>query len=240
MLALLRDPADLDLFLDVLEHDNHPSCIFAAAIGLALGGHIASLPRIVARLYNPATPNRDQLLLVLAAYGPGRAPDFVGFLPSPDLPDAAAGVLADILGSWNHAPAKNALELRLASASDGDLKSHLIAALEIVGDRSTCGVLRPYLQDPDFRVRLKTINALEHLGGLEFLPEARALMDDPTPWVRRNAAEVLLRMGDEGRRILEAMAVSSNDEQRPVAKLALAEDRFGRIRGGFRHAQLPA
>lgn len=236
-LALLRDRADLDLFRNALEKDPHRSCVFAGAFGLARGGEAADLPLIVRRLYNPAAPNRDELLLILSACGATQAPGLLGFLRSPDLPEPAAGVLADVLGIWKYAPACAVLEERLSSARDGDFKCHLIEALEKVGARSTCDRLRPYLQDPDFRVRLKAVNALERLGGAEFLGDARATLADPSHWVRRNAAEALLRMGGDGRQVLQEVARSTDDGPRRAAKLALAENQFKRIRWRFRYAE---
>jgi len=236
-LALLRDPADLDLFRDAIERDPRRPCVFAAAFGLARLGEAADLPRIVHRLYNPAAPNRDELLMVLSTFGPAQAPGLLEFLRTADLPESPAGVLADLLGIWKYAPAGEALEERLAQARGGELKIHLIEALEKIGTRATCERLRPFLQDPDFRVRLKAVNALERLGGADFLDDARALLADPVHWVRRNAAEAILRMGDVGRQILKEAAQSADDGPRRAAKMVLAENQFKRIRWRFRYAE---
>jgi HEAT repeat protein len=83
----------------------------------------------------------------------------------------------------------------LSTAPDG-AKTAVMARLELLGCRDALPALRPFLRDRNPMLRLSAAVAGAHLGGPEFHPELRPLLDDPLLFVRTGVAGALCRNGD--------------------------------------------
>ncbi len=235
-LSYLRNSRDIELFRSILETDRFKHAIFAAALGLGLCGDTESLEAVLRKLYVETPSNRDMVLSTLLAYGNKGADAMNKVLASAELVPAVQGVIVDFLGTLKHRPALPTILKLLKHATDKEAAIHFMEALEKIGSEKDCEVLLPYLKDSDFRMRLKAINALERLAGSRYLDEAEQLMNDESPWVTRNAAEAISRMGPDGLARLKALAHDRNERKRLAAKMVIAEREFGRIRWRYRYA----
>jgi HEAT repeat protein len=235
-LACLRDETNVPLFRATLKNEKFDYAILAATAGLAWVADVDSLELILDKVYVDDPPNRDVILKVLVAYGEDACEAATRLLGKGDLPTAVEGAMADFLGNIHYAEAASVIEERLAATDDTNSEIHFLEALENLGSESTCAVIEPYLKSDDFRLRLKAINALERLGGDKYLAKAEETTRDESPWVARNGAEAMSRMGKKGEKKLNALSRSENRIQRQAAKLVLAELEYKRMRWRFRYA----
>lgn len=235
VLAALGDSSDIILFRDTLARSRFRPEIFAAAVGLINHGITESLGDILDKLYDPQKPNRDQILALIGYFGPIAAEPIIQYIRNRDVPPVLKATLIDFLGVQKARMARPLLEETLKQAPGSLISLHIIEALEKLGTRDSCGVILPYLKDPDFRVRLKAVNALERLAGSEYIASAEALLSDPDLFVQRNAAEAISRMGAPGISRLRELSNSDNKQISIVSKLILTEREYDKIRWRFRY-----
>lgn len=235
LLAVISDASDTALFRRILEESRFKPEILAAAIGLANSDEHAGIRLFMGKLYDEKHPNRDEVLSVLYQYYHGSVEECAELIGDKTLPLQLRATLVDFIGVAKHRPARAVLEGMLGPACERDMVLHVIEALEKVGAESSCELILPYLDDQEFRVRLKAVNALERLAGSRYMAEAERLLSDPDVFVRRNAAEAVSRMGPEGIARLESYSRAGDSMIARVAKMILAEKKYDKIRWRFRY-----
>ena len=95
-----------------------------------------------------------------------------------------------------------------------------IQAAKTMGEAGLSGAadaLRDALQDPAWQVRTQAARALGELESEEAADDLRRSLSDPSWWVRLRATLALRRLGEPGRRILEAV---DPDDDRYAADMA--------------------
>lgn len=237
LLASLRGKEHIPLLRKVLAEARFSRTRFCAALGLALAGDTDSIPAILQRIYVANPPNREMILTALLPFGAAAAPKILEVVEKTTIPANELSAVLDIFGAFRYKPARSLLEKLLKSNPSSDIAIHAIDAIEHIGDASTCDIIMPFASAPDFRVRLKAVNSLERLAGKAHLGKAEAMLSDVNWWVRRNAAEALSRMGEEGNASLKAKAAGGDEHEKAVAKLVLAENKFHRMVRRYRYAE---
>jgi len=82
-----------------------------------------------------------------------------------ELSDAVISVLLNLLGLYRHREAAATVEELMRERPSREILIHGIETLSFIGDSSTAERLLPYLEHEVFVVRLKTLHALQRLGG---------------------------------------------------------------------------
>jgi HEAT repeat protein len=97
------------------------------------------------------------------------------------------------------------LTAMLADSANATFRHGIITALGEVGDPAAAPAIRPYLDDPDERTRIRAVAALAALDDEAALPDLVARFADPALTVRNAAAVGLERFGAEA---VEPLAAS--------------------------------
>ena len=237
-LANLADPDDIPIFQDMLENEGFLVGIYSAAIGLANCGHTESIPRVIQRGLSKHPPNNDMLLAVLMKFGPRGCPVALEFLFQSEYAPVISCLILDYIGHVGQPEVADDLRHLLRSDQNSDVRAHTIDALSQLGSATMVKDLVPFLTDPDYRVRIKAVNAVEHLGGEEYAGHIAEALEDTNPWVRRSAAEALTRLGETGNRRLRVYPDSGPAGE--TVKTVLAQHNYQRLRMRYRHARLAA
>lgn len=237
-LANLADPQDIPTFRDVLENDTFQVCIYSAAIGLANCGHTESIPLVIKRGLSMHPPNNDMLLAVLMKFGPDGCTEALNMLTHSEFAPIISCVILDYVGHVGNAEVAGKLLELLRSHQNSDVRAHTIDAISHLGTKAMAAEVLPFMRDLDYRVRIKAVNGLEHLGGTDYLEQIAECLEDTNPWVRRSAAEALARLGEEGTECLRTYVEAG--PARGTVKTVLAEQEYQRLRMRYRHARTAA
>ncbi len=235
ILAEVGTEEDIKLFRHTLDHSHFKPELIAAVVGLAKDDVTDQLKTAITKIYDDKNPNRDEILAILAYYSEGAVDHCLEMINIEETPLILKATLIDFVGVKKAKASAPILEELLARTDNGELDLHLIEALEKVGTEKSCAVILPFLNAPDFRVRLKAVNALERLSKDKYLNEAEALLADKNLFVRRNAAEAISRMGHSGMEKLKALMSSENKDISIITKMVVAEKQFNKIRWRFRY-----
>jgi hypothetical protein len=235
ILAEVGTEEDIALFRHTLEHSHFKPELIAAVAGLAKDDVIDQVKTAVIKIYDDKNPNRDEILAILAYYSDGAIDHCLEMISDEETPLILKATLIDFVGVKKAKTAAPLLEELLARTDNSELDLHLIEALEKVGTEKSCAVILPFLTAPDFRVRLKAVNALERLAKDKYLNEAEVLLSDENLFVRRNAAEAMSRMGHNGMEKLKTLISSENNDISIITKMVIAEKKYDKIRWRFRY-----
>lgn len=234
-LTYLRNPSDILLLQKILENETFYPSVYTAGLGLALCKNTESFSRILHILCARKTDNRDDILVILTAFGEGICPSIVEHLVS--FRDSTQTVLIDFLRLYGYRPAQKLLEELVVASPSLEARIHAIEALGVLGNQDSLLLLQPFLMNEDFRIRLKTVVALAKIGGKKFLPQLLLMLEDPEWWVRRNAAEAFYGLGEDGIKELKKIGSEATSERGRMARMVIDELKFGRIRWRYRFAE---
>lgn len=163
----------------------------------AVGAHTDEL---VMRLRSPDSGEREAAAMLLSLAGTraeGAVPALIQALEDgePRVRAFAALALAKIAPSSE--PVRAALHLRLATDSEGIVRSSAAASLGEIANAGSVLVLTKALSDPDSRTRLESVRALAAIdpsATRRAAPDVKRRTKDSDPQVRAEAVALLKRL----------------------------------------------
>lgn len=222
-LAHFDDERSLAAVRDALD-DPSPDVRLTAALSLAGVGAAPPAKELVSRL---AIGTREHSLLtvsLLREIGRQKPEEVKALVLDPEIAPAAKAAAIEALsasGDYSLVP----IIAELAQAADPEseeLPRYLRALGDFAHPAGAPAVLRG-LGLPSPRVRALAAEAAGRIGVREAIGQLGFLLDDPDWTVRLNAGEALLRIGEEGRELLVAVAEGGSEVARRTAGLLLAE-----------------
>lgn len=212
--------------LEMALRDPQPIVRLAAARGLGRTGHEGHLRPLLEAAQKGRT-SRLQIAQVLIELGGPALPALRALIM--ELPDddehgvvraTALEVLA-LTGDVAAAPyIRYALEAQALEVRAAAFRSARLLNLNLTPDE-----LRWGLKDAHADVRAVAAQTTGALREPALMPELKALLADPSWWVRTNAARALYGLGPEGAAALVAVLESSDDRfARDIARRTLTED----------------
>lgn len=233
-LSYLRNSANIPLFRESMLNAETVNQQFAAALGLALCRDFNYLETIVHCLYHPADPNRDQILAVFEAYGPDACKYVCTALNKDEFTETIQTVFMDFLRVERYTAAEQDIIRLLDRCGNGEVRISAIETLGIIGAAASIPVVRKYLKDEHFVVRLKALVAAGKLDGEKMTETLVFALDDADWWVRRNAAETLYHVGTAGVETLTRIAREETSRRSTTARMVLAEEIMDKQRLRYR------
>jgi len=112
--------------------------------------------------------------------------------------------------------------LRLAEHPDPVVRARAAHALGRTAGPESARVLQRLALDQAWQVRLQAVRSLGQTGARSGLGVLGAALRDEEHWVRLRAGCALMRLGEEGRALLERSAAGDDEEARSVARLLLS------------------
>jgi hypothetical protein len=156
---------------------------------------------------SPPAPRADQLLRLAEAQETGNAAYLIAALTEP----ALRGRATQALGALRSLEAVPAL-LRLLDARDPSVRVEAARTLGAIGEPSTVAPLIEVAErDEEIPVRTWAVGAVGQIAGPTAMSGLRGLLTDPSPSVRRAAAQALADHGDV--RGLQAIAAIRRRER---------------------------
>jgi len=148
---------------------------------------------------------RERLLRVLEAFGPGLLPWLEEHLGPPELEPGPWILFALLCGSHRHRESAPRL-LELLAIDQVDLQASALKGLAALTDPLTYPRVEPFAQHPAWPIRAQAAKALGLIGGPDAIPTLIGLTSDPVYEVRRNAAQGLADLGHAGTSALTWLA----------------------------------
>ena len=100
----------------------------------------------------------------------------------------------------------------------------LVAALHLASSLHLLPAVRPYMDHPDWRVRVEAARFLSRFGDEQDIASLERLLKDAQWWVRYQAAQALVQMPFYGRQALQALCTTTVDAlARDMLRHVLAE-----------------
>ena len=212
---LLKAIANLSLFGDrqvagrlfaVLE-DRRPALRLAAAQALADMGAEFSLPDLVSRLEIGTVVTSRSLRGLFERLAQDRVADLIKMAGT--APDEQVLLLVVYGLGRSHDYQVLPTLLALMDSEFGEVRAEVLRALAVLGHPSALPAVENGLGDPAWEVRLHAALCAGRVGLGELVPRLGNLLEDGEWWVRYRAAQALLRLGQEGKSVLEAAARQS-------------------------------
>lgn len=123
---------------------------------------------------------------------------------------------------------KDRLVALLATEGHAFVKASIVSSLRYLLTTAEAGILSPFLNDPDSRVRSNTIEALEALKAEEAIPLLFPSLEDPDNRIRAVAAKALASFGEEKVfAVMKKMLTSDEDWMKGSAIYALSHIQAG-------------
>lgn len=231
-LSYLRDAKHLSLFQQIIDEDTFPQSLFAAGLGLALVGEPSSVAKVVEKLWAVTERHQEALLVILNAYGESIAPSALDALRSDAIENDEKVVIISFLAAIRYRDVLETATKMLRTESDADVLSSCLYAHRVMRSTAALPVIRPFLKDQRFEVRIEAVHALANTGGNAVIPEFIDKLRDQNWWVQRAAGEALAAMGKEGQASLAEIAEREDDPGAVAARSILADLRFNRLPAG--------
>lgn len=93
--------------------------------------------------------------------------------------------------------------IRDLASSDLELKLSTMPIIAAANPTAATLILMPLLDDPNWLIRNAAIKSIGHLKQIDIIAPVTKALQDPSSWVRENAAKILSNLGEEGNAILE-------------------------------------
>jgi hypothetical protein len=106
-------------------------------------------------------------------------------------------------------------------SSDMELKLSTMPVIAVTNPTAALPILLPLLDDPNWLIRNAAIKSIGHLNKADILVPITKLLQDPSSWVRENAAKILSNLGTEGNTILETYSDAHKQSKFKEAKYFL-------------------
>jgi HEAT repeat protein len=205
-------------FLD----DPSPFVAMEAAQALAMYGAREDARKLVGHLDRFQDWNREHLVSLLRGLGARVGPELRAMVDeSEPVPSPTRAVAVEALRAFHDLESVDLTPHVLSTESDPDILTATLRLVAELGQPAHLEAVRPHLASPHFAVRAAAFQALGALGGRDDLAQLRAGVDDPSPWVARQAARGLRSCG--GRETLRAL-VEAGHARATLAAEVLAEE----------------
>lgn len=222
-LAHFDDERSLAAVHDALD-DPSPNVRLTAALSLAGIGTAPPAKELVTRL---AIGTREHSLLavsLLREIGRRKPEEVKALVLDPEItPAAKAAAIEALSASGDYSLVPTITELALHAEPDSEELPRYLRALGDFAHPAGAPAVRRGLDLPSARVRAMAAEAAGRIGIREAIGQLGTLLDDSDWAVRLNAGEALIRIGEEGRELLVALAETGPDVARRTAGLLLAE-----------------
>lgn len=188
-----------------LLNDPIPYVTHLAAQALAQAGDLHFARPVLDWVLREEQYQRERLLRVLEAFGPGLLPWLEDHLAPPDEEPEPWILYALLARAHRHRDAEPRL-LDLLDTDSVDVQASALKALAALADPLTYPRVEPLAQHEAWPIRAQAAKALGLIGGPEAIPSLIALTSDPVYEVRRNAAQGLADLGHAGTSALTWLA----------------------------------
>ncbi len=170
---------------------------FAAAGSLArLGCHDAVSP-ILHALDLPGEVSQRRVTEVIAGMGKAGLDPLIGVLESHSATAGSISITCRAAGMLRDRKAIPPL-LILLHHQDQEVRLNAVRALSSIGDPSVAKAISMLADDPSWEVRSIVISSLGRLRASDHTEILLEALSDPEWWVRQNAAQALLELGEKG------------------------------------------
>lgn len=230
VLSYFRDSKNLPLFRKIQAEEPFYQSVFAASLGVALCKDPSTFRTIGSRLWDISGRNREALMVVFSVQGYAMSPVVHDILCEEELEDEAKILITKFLGEMGYREATATIAEMLLTETSPHVLASCLYALRYIGDGTVVDKISPFLEHPDFNLRIEALHAVAKSKGSEGLEHLTKGLDDEIWWVRREAALAMTRMGREGIGCLRAAAEGEAGNARAAAQSMLAELRFHRVR----------
>jgi hypothetical protein len=227
-LSYFRDSRNAPVFLHALSHSEKSPEVYAAGYGLALAKQVDTFNLVAQKVWVISNQNTELLWNLLLLFGESTAPNLLRLLREGLKSDDAMIVAIALLGRYRYTAAVTDFIKILEDRPPPPLAGALLAALGKIADKQSIGPILAYLNHPDFTVRVEALKAVAGIGDPESCDQVETLLVDDNWWVRREAANSLAVMGQQGIDRLQSIASRGNGVAWVAAKGVLAEQTFNR------------
>ncbi len=188
-----------------LLNDPVPYVAHLAAQALARAGDLHFARPVLDWVLREERYQRERLLRVLEAFGPGLLPWLEENLEPPATDPESWILFALLTGSHRHRESEPRL-LELLETRDMDIQAAALKGLAALADPLTYPTVEPYARHEAWPIRAQAAKALGLIGGPDAIPTLIELTSDPVYEVRRNAAQGLADLGHAGASALTWLA----------------------------------
>lgn len=206
--------------LSRLLRDGRVPVRYTAARSLAIIGSSEAFQALVGLLARPGWIDTARLLEIVQHAPRTDIEPLRQMIEDERTPLQSRLLLLDLTGDWREYRIVDTLRSLLASENK-ELVTRAIKALVRMGDIDSLPSVLALMDDPRWEVRAQVARAAGMMSFTEALPLLRQSLTDPAFWVRRNAAEALVRMGPAGKAALQSAALLNDQFATDLAEYQL-------------------
>ena len=222
-LANFRDAETVAALTDALR-DNNREVRLTAAFSLAAYGNLPPVREVIRRLGIGERETSLRIMMLLVELAEADVGDVRSLLADAAVPPAIKAAACEALARCDDfAAVPLVVELAMAADPAADELPRLLAALAQFEHPAGSGAILHCLQSTSARVRAAAAQAAGRILVVPALDRLEQLLGDDDWWVRFDAAQALLRFGEEGRRRLQHLARQAAEPAHETAALVLAE-----------------
>jgi hypothetical protein len=214
-----------------LLRDGQIAVRYTAARSLAIIGSPEAFQALIGLLGRPHLLDTARLLEIVQHAPRNDVEPLRRMIDDPRTPLVTRMLLIDLAGDWREYRVVDTLR-DLLSEENKELVTHSIKALARMGDIDSLPAIIQMNDDSRWEIRAQVAKAAGLLDFAEALPLLRRSLTDEAFWVRRNAAEALVKFGPAGKAALQSAGLL-NDQ----FASDLAEYQLERLNG---HHETPA
>jgi HEAT repeat protein len=175
---------------------------FAAARSLTRLECSDSVESILHSLDVPGEVSQRRVAEILFPLGTNATEPILGVLENPSVNDAALSIAARVAGMLHMKRAVPSMT-RLLSHQVVNVRLNCIRSLASIKESLCISGIAALAEDPSWEVRCSVMQALGRLDAREQIPLLVQALSDQQWWVRHNAGEALIALGDQGIKSLE-------------------------------------
>lgn len=210
-IGIFRLSDELERVVPLLQ-DPVPYVAHLAAQALARVGDLRFAGPVLEWVMREERYQRERLLRVLEAFGPGLLPWLEAHLEPPEV-DPESWILFSLLAASHRLRDCEPRLLALLEAPEVDVQAAALKALAALADPATYPKIQPLARHPAWPIRAQAAKALGLVGGPDAIPALIELTSDPVYEVRRNAAQGMADLGHAGTAALTWLAEDLNADR---------------------------
>ncbi len=228
MLGGMHSRIAVPALIEIFNDDPDPMVRINAGEALGVIGAEPAVVHLLKALRNPTRFQQVRVAEVLSRMGMTAVPALTAAIDDEDvrIVTLALDILADIGWMSDFDPA-----IRALSHASPEVRARAAEALGRAGALDAVEAVMAAATDPAWFVRVRVMKALQALGAphdrsqrARFLGTLEQGLYDGVWWVRQHAAEALVRVGDDGRRLLaRAMLEAPESPARRASVSALQQ-----------------
>ena len=215
MLGGMHSRIAIPALIEIFNQDPDAMVRITAAEALGVVGAEPAVAHLLKALRDPTRFQQVRVAEVLARMGMMAVPALTAAIDDDDVRMAALAldILADIGWMSDFDPAVRAL-----THASPEVRARAAEALGRAGALEATGAVMKAAADPAWFVRVRVMKALQALGAprdrsqrARYLGTLEQGLHDGVWWVRQHAAEALVKVGEDGRRLLARAMLEAPD-----------------------------